>query len=205
MSTAARRPGRPRSAEAHQAILQAALDLAVEGGLAGMSMEGIAARSGVGKATVYRRWTTKHAVLADALRSILATVEAPDTGSVRSDFLTLADRALGANAPVALRIMPRLLTEAAEDPELLAVCREVLVEPRRAATGEVLRRAVERGELRADLDLDLAVDALAGPMIYRLIISGGDPAALDGLAERLFDQALAGMAPVSRRRAARRR
>jgi hypothetical protein len=124
---------------------------------------------------------------------------------VRSDFLTLADRALGANAPVALRIMPRLLTEAAEDPELLAVCREVLVEPRRAATREVLRRAIERGELRADLDLELAVDALAGPLIYRLIISGGDQAALDGMAERLFDQAVAGMAPVSRRRAAGRR
>jgi AcrR family transcriptional regulator len=165
VSTTTRRPGRPRSAEAHQAILQAALDLAVEGGLAGMSMEGIAARSGVGKATIYRRWPTKHAVVADALRTILATVEAPDTGSVRDDFVALAEQAMS-NAPGALRLMPRLLTEASEDPELLAVCQEVLVEPRRAATREILRRAVERGQLRSDLDLELAIDALAGPVIY---------------------------------------
>ena len=204
MSTAARRPGRPRSAEAHQAILQAALDLAVEGGLAGMSMEGIAARSGVGKATIYRRWPTKHALLADALRSILATVQAPDTGSVRSDFVALAEQAL-ANAPGALRLMPRLMIEGAEDPELLAVCREVLVDPRRAATREILRRAVERGELRADLDLELAIDALAGPLIYRVLINGGDPRVVDGMAERLVDLILPGLAPVSRRRAAARR
>jgi AcrR family transcriptional regulator len=204
VSTTARRPGRPRSAEAHQAILQAALDLAVEGGLTGVSMEGIAARSGVGKATIYRRWPTKHALMADALRSILATVEPPDTGSLRGDFAALVEQAL-ANAPGALRLMPRLMIEGAEDPDLLAVCREVLVEPRRAATREMLRRAVDRGELRADLDLELAVDALAGPLIYRVLINGGDPSAIDGMAERLLEQALAGMAPIKRRRAAGRR
>jgi hypothetical protein len=142
--------------------------------------------------------------VADALRTILATVEAPDTGSVRDDFVALAEQAMS-NAPGALRLMPRLLTEASEDPELLAVCREVLVEPRRAATREILRRAVERGQLRSDLDLELAIDALAGPVVYRVIISGGDPGAVEGMPERLVDLVLAGMAPVKPRRAAARR
>jgi AcrR family transcriptional regulator len=194
---AARRPGRPRSAQAHEAILAAALDLAVEGGLAGMTMEKVAARAGAGKATIYRRWDTKHALMADALRSIAAEIQAPDTGSLRGDFLGLAARAMGANAPEALRLMPRLMSEAAEDPELFAVCRAVLVDPRRAQLREVLRRGVQRGELRADLDLELAIDGLIGPIVYRVLISGGDPAELPGLAERVFDQAIAGLAPVS--------
>ena len=200
-----RRPGRPRSERAHQAILRAALDLAVEGGLARMTMEGIAAPSGVGKATIYRRWPTKEALVADALRSVVATIEAPDTGSVRDDFLGLAAQATQTNAPGALRLMPRLMSEAAEDPELLAACQAVLVEPRRAQLREVLRRGVERGELRADLDLELAIDGLIGPIVYRVLISGGDPAAVRGLPERVLDHALAGLGSVSRRRAAGRR
>jgi AcrR family transcriptional regulator len=191
----ARRPGRPRSVQAHEAILAAALDLAVEGGLARMTMEKVAARAGAGKATIYRRWGTKHALMADALRSIAAEIRAPDTGTLRGDFLGLAAQAMGGNAPGALRLMPRLMIEAAEDPELLAVCREVLVDPRRAELRAVLRRGVERGELRADLDLELAIDGLIGPIAYRVLITGGDPAELRGLAERVFDQAIAGLAP----------
>ena len=193
----ARRPGRPRSAQAHQAILAAALELAVEGGLAGMTMEKVAARAGAGKATIYRRWDTKHALMADALRSIAADIQAPDTGSLRGDFLGLTAQALGANARGALRLMPRLMSEAAEDPELFAVCRAVLVDPRRAQLRAVLRRGVERGELRADADLDLAIDGLIGPIIYRVLITGGDPAELRGLAARVFDQVMAGLAPLS--------
>jgi AcrR family transcriptional regulator len=196
-ANARRRPGRPRSAEAHEAILAAALELAVEGGLARMTMEKVAARAGAGKATIYRRWDTKQALMADALRSIAADIRAPDTGSLRGDFLGLAAQALGANAPGALRLMPRLMSEAAEDPELFAVCRAVLVDPRRAQLREILRRGVERGELRADVDLELAIDGLIGPIVYRVLITGGDPAELAGLAERVFDQVLAGLAPVS--------
>jgi AcrR family transcriptional regulator len=193
----ARRPGRPRSAQAHEAILAAALELALEGGLAAMTMEKVAARAGAGKATIYRRWDTKHALMADALRSIAADIQAPDTGSLRGDFLGLAAQATGANAPGALRLMPRLMSEAAEDPELFAVCRAVLVDPRRAQLRAVLRRGVERGELRADADLELAIDGLIGPIIYRVLITGGDPAEVRGLAARVLDQVLAGLGPVS--------
>ena len=190
-----RRPGRPRSAQAHEAILAAALELAVEGGLAGMTMEKVAARAGAGKATIYRRWDTKQALMADALRSVAADLQTPDTGSLRDDFLDLTAQALGANARGALRLMPRLMSEAAEDPELFAVCRAVLVDPRRAQLRAILRRGVERGELRADADLDLAIDGLIGPIVYRVLISGGDPAALRGFPARVFDQVVAGLAP----------
>ena len=192
---AARRPGRPRSAQAHEAILTAALELALEGGLARMTMEKVAARAGAGKATIYRRWDTKHALMADALRSIAADIRAPDTGTLRGDFLGLLAQAMGANAPGALRLMPRLMSEAAEDPELFAVCRAVLVDPRRAELRAIVLRAVERGELRADLDPELAIDGLIGPIIYRVLITGGDPSALCGLAERVVDQVVAGLAP----------
>jgi AcrR family transcriptional regulator len=193
----ARRPGRPRSEQAHRAILRAALELALEGGLVRMTIEGVAARAGVGKATVYRRWDTKHALMADALRSIAAEIRAPDTGTLRGDFLGLAAQAIQGNAPGALRLMPRLMSEAAEDPELLAVCRAVLVDPRRAELRAVLRRGVQRGELRTDTDLELAIDGLIGPIVYRVLITGGDPAQLPGLAERVFDQVIGGLAPVS--------
>ena len=92
--------------------------------------------------------------------------------------------------------MPRLMSEAAEDPELFAVCRAVLVDPRRAQLRAVLRRGVERGELRADADLDLAIDGLIGPIVYRVLITGGDPARAARPAPRASStRSIAGLAP----------
>ena len=103
MSEAAdtRRPGRPRSAEAHAAILRAALELAVSGGLSGLSMEAIAARAGVGKATIYRRWKTKEALFAEAIGSIAVMPDIPDTGTVRGDLDAASSAAIGRLAPEA--------------------------------------------------------------------------------------------------------
>jgi AcrR family transcriptional regulator len=183
-----RRPGRPRSPEAHAAILRAALELAVEGGLRGLSMEAIAARAGVGKATIYRRWKSKEAVFVEAIGSIALTPEVPDTGSVRGDFEATSGAAVGRMAPEAFRVLPRLMADAADDPELREALHQALVRPRRAAIAEILRRGVERGELRADLDIDLVGDMLMGPLIARVLLSGGDPHALDGLPMRVFDE-----------------
>jgi AcrR family transcriptional regulator len=182
-----RRPGRPRSPEAHAAILRAALELAVEGGLRGLSMEAIAARAGVGKATIYRRWKTKEALFAEAIGSIAFTPEAPDTGSVRGDFEALSGAAVDRMAPEAFQILPRLMADAADDPELLEGLQAALVRPRRTVIAAILRRGVERGELRADLDIDLVSDMLIGPLIARVLLSGGDPRVLDGLPMRVFD------------------
>lgn len=191
----ARRPGRPRSAESHAAILRAALALAIEDGLAGMTIEAVAARAGVGKTTIYRRWSNKHELMAAAVRFIAHDLQAPDTGSLRGDYLALTRAALASLAPGALKLMPRLVLEAADDPELFAVCREVLIDPRRAALRAIIERAIARGEARADVDLDVAIDVLIGPMIYRALISRADPAALEGLPESLFELVSHGLTP----------
>jgi AcrR family transcriptional regulator len=188
-----RRPGRPRSPEAHAAILRAALELAVEGGLRGLSMEAIAARAGVGKATIYRRWNSKEALFAEAIGSIALNPEIPDTGSARGDFEAASGAAVDRMAPEAFRVLPRLMADAADDPELLEALHEALVRPRRAAIGTIVRRGVERGELRADLDVDLACDMLIGPLIARVLLSAGDPRALDGVPMRIWDALERGM------------
>jgi AcrR family transcriptional regulator len=192
-----RRPGRPRSPEAHAAILRAALELAVEGGLRGLSMEAIAARAGVGKATIYRRWKTKEALFAEAIGSIAFAPEVPDTGSVRGDFEHVTGAALGRMAPEAFRVLPRLLADAADDPELLEALHAALLRPRRAALAEILRRAAERGELRADVDIDLVTDMLIGPLITRILISGGDPRAIEGMPMRVWDTLARGIGTAS--------
>jgi AcrR family transcriptional regulator len=198
-----RRPGRPRSPEAHAAILRAALELAVEGGLRGLSMEAIAARAGVGKATIYRRWKTKEELFVEAVRAIAVNPDVPDTGSVRGDFEALTSAAVGRMAPEAFRVLPRLLADAADDPELLEALHAALVRPRRAAIAAILRRGIERGELREDIDVDLVSDMFMGPLIARVLVSGGDPRALDGLPMRVYDALAAGIAAP--RRVGRRR
>ena len=192
-----RRPGRPRSAESHAAILRAALQLAIEDGLAGMTIEAVAARAGVGKTTIYRRWSNKRELMAAAVRFIARDLQTPDTGSLRGDYLALAAAAFASLAPGALTLMPRLMLEAADDPELFAVCREVLIDPRRAALRTIVERAVARGEVSADVDPEVAVDVLIGPMIYRVLISGADPRALEGLPEAVFELVWRGLAAPS--------
>lgn len=189
-----RRPGRPRSADADRAILGAALGLAAEVGLARMTIERVAARAGVGKATIYRRWDSKEALFADALRSIAAEPELPvDTGSLRSDWLTIVGAEIDQLLPRGVHILPRLLAEAAGEPELHRLVYDKFVAPRRAVATELLRRAIARDELRADLDLDLTIDMLIGPVVYRALISGGDPEQVHGMSERLLDALLAGL------------
>jgi AcrR family transcriptional regulator len=188
-----RRRGRPRSPEAHAAILRAALELAIDGGLRGLSMEAIAARAGVGKATIYRRWKTKEALFAEAIRAIAVTPDTPDTGSVRGDFEAASSAAVGRMAPEAFRVLPRLMVDATDDPELLEALHAALVRPRRAAIGEIVRRGIARGELRADLDVDLATDMILGPLIARVLMAGGDPRALDGLPMRVWETLEAGI------------
>jgi AcrR family transcriptional regulator len=193
-----RRPGRPRSAEAHAAILRAALELAVSAGLSGLSMEAIAARAGVGKATIYRRWKTKEALFAEAIESIALVPEIPDTGSVRGDLDAASSAAIGRLAPEAFQVVPRLMAEAGNDPALREALDSALLRPRRAAISAILRRGVERGELRADLDIDIVVEMLIGPLVARTLTSGGDPNAFAGLPVRIYDTLAAGIAAPRR-------
>jgi AcrR family transcriptional regulator len=188
----ARRPGRPRSAAADSAILQATLELLLDTGYRGLTMEQVRERAGVGKATLYRRYRSKQELVADAVRHLNQQIPAPDTGNVRDDMLAVAGAVLAAAARVrAATFMPRMLAESAGDPEMHAIFYENLVAPRRAVMATILRRGVERGELRSDLDVELAIDLLAGPWVYRLLIAGG--VMPETSPERLVDLVLGGI------------
>jgi AcrR family transcriptional regulator len=190
-----RTPGRPRSEASHQAIIRATLELLVETGYRSLTMEAVRTRAGVGKATIYRRWSSKEELVRDAIVYMHDDFEAPDTGSLRGDYEGIARAVVAASQRAgAATFMPRLLGDAANDPELHAIFYEHLVAPRRRATRTMLERAVERGELRADVDLELVMDLFAGPVVYRLLISGGDYSQLFGFDEQL-DALLNGLAP----------
>jgi AcrR family transcriptional regulator len=191
----ARRPGRPRSAAADASIARATLELLMEGGYRGLTMEQVRARAGVGKATLYRRHGSKQELVAEAIRHLNVPIPLPDTGDVREDILAVARSVqAGAERVQFANFVPRLLAESAGDPEMHAIFFENLVAPRRAVMAEVLRRGVARGELRADLDIELAIDILTGPWVYRLLISGGDTTIYRFDPSRLFDLILTGLA-----------
>jgi AcrR family transcriptional regulator len=190
-----RTPGRPRSEASHQAIIRATLELLLEVGYRSLTMEAVRARAGVGKATIYRRWSSKEELVRDAIVDMHDDFVVPDTGSLRGDYEGMAARVIAAAQRAgAATFMPRLLGDAANDPELHAIFYEHLVEPRRNQMRGVLERAVARGEIRDDLDIDLVMDLFAGPVVYRLLISGGDYSQLPGVDVQL-DMLLNGLAP----------
>jgi len=194
---AARTPGRPRSAEADLAIVRAALELLVTEGYRGLTMEKVRERSGVGKATLYRRHGSKEQLVRAVVEHLHQDLSAPeDTGSLAGDFDAVARAALD-NAPSTrfATLMPRLLAEVAHIPELQAIFYEALVQPRRDTLEAILRRAVERGEIRPDSDVELAIDMLAGPMIYKLIITGGDLEQVATMPARVLELAMDGLRP----------
>jgi AcrR family transcriptional regulator len=194
--TATRRPGRPRSAAADAAIVRATLELLLEAGYRGMTMEQVRARAGVGKATLYRRYRSKQDLVSAAIRHLNQPLVLPDTGSVAADILGFArSLSTGAEGAEFATFAVRLLAESAGDREMHAIFYENLVAPRRAAVGEAMRRGVARGELRADLDIELAIDVVTGPWVYRLLISGADaPAVYRADPSALLDLLLQGLA-----------
>ncbi|HEY7632329.1 MAG TPA: TetR/AcrR family transcriptional regulator [Thermoleophilaceae bacterium] len=200
--TAGRRPGRPRSAEAHQAILTATLQVLIDQGYAQMSMERVAERAGVGKATIYRRWKNKSELVAEALTNLRLEEVPSDEGSLRADVLALSKRQIGLMKaqPRFPRLPPRLLAESADDPELHAIVRANLVDPIRSLIAELIRRAIERGEVRKDVELERVVDLLHGPIIYQFLMSGADMSAVtEDYAQSLLDILLPGLEPRAKR------
>jgi AcrR family transcriptional regulator len=190
-----RTPGRPRSEASHQAIIRATLELLLDTGYRSLTMEGVRARAGVGKATIYRRWSSKEELVRDAIVFMHDDLQAPDTGSLRGDYEGMASRVRSAaDRAGAATLMPRLLGDVANDPELRAIFYDNLVEPRRAQMRAILQRAIARGEIRDDVDIELIIDLFAGPVVYRVLITGGDDAQLPTVDEQL-DVLLNGLAP----------
>ncbi|HEY3241527.1 MAG TPA: TetR/AcrR family transcriptional regulator [Acidimicrobiia bacterium] len=162
--------GRRRSRRSEEAILDATLALLGEVGFSGLTIDGIATRAGVGKATIYRHWPGKAHLVVDAFRSRIPPMAAPDTGSLRGDLLAVVGhlvQGLG-HSPLS-RIMPALVEAAERDPELEQLFKEFGAE-RRAVLMDLLARAAARGELREDLDRDLALELVIGPVFVRRLV-----------------------------------
>jgi AcrR family transcriptional regulator len=163
-------PPRRRSRRAEEAILDATLALLGEVGFSGLTIDGIAARAGVGKATIYRHWPGKAHLVVDAFRSRIPPLPAPDTGSLRGDLLTVVGHLIEglAHSPLS-RILPALVEASEQDAELESLFKEFGAE-RRAVLMGVLDRAAARGELREGLDRDLALELVVGPVFARRLV-----------------------------------
>jgi AcrR family transcriptional regulator len=182
--------GRPRDARADRAILKATLDLIAADGAYEFRTEDVAARAGVGKGAIYRRYRSKDELVTAAIAAVVTEeIAVPDTGSTREDLLLLMREAVELyRRPLARRLMPNLIGAIAHKPELATAVRDGFLARRREALSEVLRRGVERGDLRPDLDVELALDVLGGPLFYRLLVTGGplDHEFADGVADLIL-------------------
>jgi AcrR family transcriptional regulator len=195
-AAAAPRRGRPRSETARRAILAAAANLLIEEPPGAVTMDAVAARAGVSKATIYRWWSSKSRLALDALYAEWASPpgEDRDSGALREDVLGLVlpwVRELRRH-PYG-RLVAWLLLEAHTDPEFAEAYRERFVEPRRERMRRVLNRAAERGEMAPGTDVELTIDLIYGPLYHRLL-HGHQPLNA-AAAERLVDGVLAGLTP----------
>jgi AcrR family transcriptional regulator len=187
------RRGRPRSEEADRAILLAATQLLAERGLHGMSIEEVASRAGVAKATIYRRWHSRGTLALDAfLAEFQALQPLPDTGSLRSDLLAaLRAWVRAVTRTPAGRVLAGLIAEAQHDPELADAWRARVVDPLRAQHRIMLRRAIDRGQLPAGTDTEVALDLLYGAAYHRLL--NGHQPLNDTFARHVVDVIVAGL------------
>jgi AcrR family transcriptional regulator len=163
-------PGRPRSVRADEAIIEAVLDMVASGtAFDALSIESIAAKAGVGKATIYRRWPNKEALLVDAVATVKGEPAKIGGGSVREDLATLLRPMTKAPHTRAGKILPCLIAELPRNPELRNVYNRI-TSPRRELMRQVLQRGIREGTLRADLDVDVVIAMLNGPMITKSLM-----------------------------------
>jgi AcrR family transcriptional regulator len=183
---------RPRSVRAHEKVLVATRELLREGGLPNATVDAIATRSGVSKATIYKHWPTRVALAAEAFGETMAEATAPpNTGSARNDLIAQVRQVSAFYASRDGRVFAQLLAAGVDDPQGAKYFREFFLAGRRETTRILWQRAIDRGEANPEIDTDTAADLLFGGLIYRLL-NGNTPltreradaianAALDGL------------------------
>lgn len=191
----ARPPGRPRSERAARAIIDATIDLlAEEGGVAGVSIEAVAARAGVGKTTIYRRWPNKEALIIDALADLKEPFPEPRGESARDDLVAIARAFVTDRADKKrLECYWSIVGGAERYPQLMSRFTREVIEPRRDVIRTVLRRGMDTGELRPDLDVEVTLWLIMGGLAHRARSVGAGPIPGD-FAERVIDTLLAGIA-----------
>jgi AcrR family transcriptional regulator len=187
---------RPRSTQAHESVLKAALTLIAERGIEGASMDAIARLSGVSKATVYKHWSSKEELCLEAICRLNGEMPVFASGNPRADAIELLRFLARIRKPEMGQIWPRIAGYAASNPEFGKAWRAHLMEPRRAELTRLLQQAVEQGELRADLDADLAMDLLIGPVMHRRFMNADVPA---DIPERVVDAFWRAHAPSVKR------
>jgi AcrR family transcriptional regulator len=185
--------GRPRSRLAHRAILDATRDLLIEDGFADLRLEHVAARAGVSKATIYRRWPSKEALALELLTQLAAPhIGIADTGNTRAELLAAVTNAMGALTDTPFGpVIRALLSEIASDAAVGDPFRASVVHARRTEVARVIARGIARGDLLPDVDVELATELLVGPVYFRLMFGGE---LTQDFAERVVDAVLRGFA-----------
>jgi AcrR family transcriptional regulator len=190
-----RRGGRQRSSETEQVILQVTRELLVECGVQGLTIEKVAARAGVAKTTIYRRWRDKDELaLAVVLDMVEQVVKLPELGDTRAELLAFVNAAVEVLGSTLMgRVMQGLVSDLATDPELAQAFRERVVSVRDGEVERLVQRGIARGDLRPDTNPETAHELLIGPVYYRLLLSGRP---LDrAFAKRNVDAVLRAFAP----------
>ncbi|HEY7349863.1 MAG TPA: TetR/AcrR family transcriptional regulator [Ktedonobacterales bacterium] len=191
-----RKPGRPRSAQANQAILRATLEELAEVGFEALSIEAVAARARVGKTTIYRRWPSKTELVLEAISVIHAEVPVIDTGSFRDDMLAMMRGAFQLRTTLVEQLLFKAMGEVKSNPEVFQVFVARHVTPRFQAIYQMIERAKARGELRQDIDPALITSLMAGPFFFQALFTSilPTPTPSPDLAEKLVDAVLYGIA-----------
>jgi AcrR family transcriptional regulator len=184
--------GRPRKPETATAILDAALAVFGEVGYEGMTIEAVAARAGVGKATIYRRWSSKDDLIIAAIHEVLTSDEVPEMGDIRKTLIAIVRGAITLmKTSAAGSIFPRMAGEVAGRTPLGVRYVESVISPRRGMVRSILSQGVAEGVLRPDLDIALLADTLVGPIVLRKILRELEDGP-DDTPERLVDSLLEG-------------
>ena len=169
-----RAPGRPRSAQANRAIIDAIVDLLVNQGYREVTIEAVAARAGVAKTTIYRRWPSKAEMVVEAISACKEDCLEAEPRSGKTVACSLVGMLSRLSCSRVARILTGLAVEMAHNEELAVAVREGLLKPNREVVLATLGRGIDTGELRSDANLDVVADLLVGPMFFRILVSGAE-------------------------------
>lgn len=188
--------GRPRSVQSQQAILDATLNLLATEGFETMSIESIAARAGVGKKTIYRWWSSKEALVIDAIKNMQQTKNpVVDTGSLRDDLISIFRNTLQVwSSPAARSLLLELVSLMTTRPEVFQAYYDQAIASRLQQATRLIQRAQAKGEVRQELDATEILSLLAGPIWYYMFFNASTTPSESTRPERLIDAILQGIA-----------